>query len=647
MKNLFTGLTLWIAMVVFAFWAFRREFSLFSRGRKKIKPRYLLPLFFYLVLTLLFARPIIEFIGPATIEVLSIPLGAITVHWVHPTLNVLFFIVYFLNIFSLLTLWEPVVKFSETMIYLLPPLIFAVIILGLLFLFAAVTSASAIKLVSVWLFFMFSTYSLTTIIIIGDLKKQFAQEMNARQVQRDREKTSGKNKKKILFLAPVADLAAGFGHHMYYRFPPLSLGILSALTPRNAFHVALIDEQFETFTYQDADLVAITAITTHATRAYDIAAVYRARGIPVVMGGIHVSMMTEEALQFVDTVVVGEAEEIWPKVLEDFLAHALKPVYRGQYPALHNRVIPDRSLFDEHYLMSSLQTSRGCPWNCDFCSVTQFNGRRYRQRPVEEVLDEIATIPNRYFLFVDDNLIGYSKRAEKRALELFQGMVKRKLAKRWIAQVTVDIGTKPELLRWAAKSGCIFLFIGLEYTDKEQLQEINKHFAAKINYPDALKQINRHGIGVLGAFMYGGKLETEKKMMERARFIARNRVDMIQQTILTPLPGTRLFQTLQSEGRLLYTNYPHDWEKYNGLSLLYQPHAMSAERFLATYQRCLSHTYAFFKIWGKAIRTLIHTRRLDITAGALRLNFAYRSYAIRNMEKQNQWQGEKQKGETS
>ena len=183
------------------------------------------------------------------------------------------------------------------------------------------------------------------------------------------------------------------------RMEPLELGVLGGLTPPH-IDLVLYDDRIEAIPYDEpVDLAAITVQTFTARRAYEIAALYREKGVPVVMGGIHVSMRTEEALNFVDTVVVGEAEAVWPQVLEDFLAGSLQQIYRGTYSEMKNMVLPDRSIFDDRYVASSIQTSRGCPWGCKYCSVTAFNGRRYRQRPVEEILDEIETIPNRYVFF--------------------------------------------------------------------------------------------------------------------------------------------------------------------------------------------------------------------------------------------------------
>jgi len=213
------------------------------------------------------------------------------------------------------------------------------------------------------------------------------------------------SRRKLLLINPVSPRRAGLTVNASSRFPPLSLGIIAALTP-DSWEVALIDENFATFEYQEADLVGLTAFTAAAPRAYEIASVYREQGVCTVMGGIHASMLPEEALHHVDAVVIGEAESVWPQVITDFTAGRMQQMYRGKWLDLAGKVQPRRELFNPEYAFGTIQTSRGCPMDCEFCSVTVFNGRRYRQRPVEEVLDELETIPQKRVFFVDDNIIG-------------------------------------------------------------------------------------------------------------------------------------------------------------------------------------------------------------------------------------------------
>jgi len=189
----------------------------------------------------------------------------------------------------------------------------------------------------------------------------------------------------------------------------------------------MLDENWEHLVYLDADLVGITATTASANRAYEIAATYRKRGIPVVMGGIHASMRPDEALRYVDTVVIGEAESAWRAVTEDFQLNRLRPIYHGESVSVNNAPWPRRDLFHRGYVFASVETSRGCPMDCDFCAVTAFNGHKYRRRPPDEVLAERKAITHKLILFVDDNIVGQGRESRDQALAISKGMVKEKL----------------------------------------------------------------------------------------------------------------------------------------------------------------------------------------------------------------------------
>ena len=203
-------------------------------------------------------------------------------------------------------------------------------------------------------------------------------------------------KKKLLLVNPVNPSRVGLTVNRSSRFQPLGLGIIAALSPSD-WKVEIVDENFAPFEFRNADLVGLTAFTANITRAYEISSRYRKRGVPTILGGIHSSMCQEEASKYADAVVVGEAESVWPQVISDFESGRLQEVYKGDFVDLQSIPQPRRDLFHPSYLFGSVQTSRGCPMNCDFCSVTIFNGSRYRKRPVEKVLDELQTVPQKMF----------------------------------------------------------------------------------------------------------------------------------------------------------------------------------------------------------------------------------------------------------
>jgi radical SAM superfamily enzyme YgiQ (UPF0313 family) len=354
-----------------------------------------------------------------------------------------------------------------------------------------------------------------------------------------------------------------------YLWQPLALGYVAASTPAR-WSVEFVDEQCDgTLDYAAtaADLVGLTAFTTQAPRAYAIAGQFRERGIPVIMGGIHASLVSDEAARYVDSVFTGECETLWPAVLADVERGQLKPRYQGG-TAGDPPLRPDRTIFRKYpYEYASAQTSRGCPMDCSFCSVTVFNGRLFRMRSVNEVVDEIAGIDARDIIFVDDDLNGFSRKARQRTVELFRAMAAAGLDKRWITQVTVNFGDDDELPALARAAGCAGVFIGLESPDRASLALIRKDGMSQrrgLDYYRAnIDRIHRHGIGVVGSFILG--IDTQNMdtiVADILRFAEESALDGLNPTILTPLPGTRDYARYDAEGRILFKNYPDDWEKY-------------------------------------------------------------------------------------
>jgi radical SAM superfamily enzyme YgiQ (UPF0313 family) len=436
-------------------------------------------------------------------------------------------------------------------------------------------------------------------------------------------------RKKLVLINPVNPVRTGLTVNRGSRFPPLGLGIVAALTPQH-WEVELVDENWEPFCYREADLVGITAFTAAANRAYQIAAVYRERGVPVVMGGIHASMRPQEALSFVDAVVIGEAETVWPGVVADAEAGQLEPIYQGAWTDLQAAPHPRWELFHPDYMFASVQTSRGCPMDCEFCSVTAFNGRRYRRRPPEEVLDELQAIPQDMIFFVDDNIIGYGQRSRDQALALFQGMVQRGLNKRWFCQASLNFADDEEVLHWAGRAGCHMVFLGLEAEEVDALAEVNKQLNLRRgveSYEQAFRRIHRAGIAVLGAFIFGMDGDTPEKLRQRAAYMIRSGTDVMQTTYLTPLPGTRLFERLQAEGRLLYTDFPQDWDHYDMTEVVHRPGRMQPEALSQTMRACNRRMYARPVLLRKALRTLWRTRNPVAMTFAWYSNHNYRNVA--------------------
>jgi radical SAM superfamily enzyme YgiQ (UPF0313 family) len=436
-------------------------------------------------------------------------------------------------------------------------------------------------------------------------------------------------RRKLVLVNPVNPVRTGLTVNRSSRFPPIGLGIVAALTPEH-WDVELVDENWEPFIYRDADLVGITAFTAAANRAYEIAAVYRERGVPVVVGGIHASMCTEEALRFVDAVVVGEAEATWPQVVADVEAGRLQRTYRGEWTDLVGVPRPRRDLFHPGYMFASVQTSRGCPMDCEFCSVTAFNGQRYRRRPPEDVLDELETIPHKMLFFVDDNIIGYGKKPREQALAIFRGMVERELDKWWFCQASLNFADDDEVLYWAGRAGCNMVFLGLEAEEVDALAEVNKRLNLQRgveSYEGAFRRIHRAGIAVLGAFIFGMDGDTPEKLRRRAAYMVQSRLDVMQKTFLTPLPGTRLFDRLRDEGRLLYTHFPQDWDRYDMGEAIHRPRSMTPEALTQVMGESGRRVYAWPVLVRKAMRTLCETWNPMAAMFAWQSNINYRNVA--------------------
>jgi radical SAM superfamily enzyme YgiQ (UPF0313 family) len=439
-------------------------------------------------------------------------------------------------------------------------------------------------------------------------------------------------KKKLLLINPVNNARSGFSVNRSSRFPPLGLGIVAALTPPS-WDVELVDENFTTFDYRESDVVGITAFTSAAKRAYEIAATYRSQGTPVVMGGIHASMCPDEARQFVDAVVVGEAESVWDQVLADALAGRLQKTYQGTWLDPSELPVPRRDIYSNNYLFASIQTARGCPLGCDFCSVTAYNGRRYRRRPTTEILDELETISNDLLFFVDDNIIGYGSQCQQQALELFRGMVERGLKKRWFCQASINVADNTEVLEWAGRAGCRMIFLGIEAEDDDALTEVNKRLNLKhgtTSYEETFDRIHGAGIAVLGAFIFGMDGDTPEKLHRRADFMINSGVDVMQATAMTPLPGTELFSRLQQDGRLLFTDFPHDWVRYDLTDLVHQPLHMDRLDLWRSIQECVQRIYDPAVLKAKAKQTLKTTGSGEATEFAYRANMNYRTIFIEN-----------------
>ena len=349
-------------------------------------------------------------------------------------------------------------------------------------------------------------------------------------------------------------------------FPPLNLAMLAAYCPPDA-EVRILDECVEPVDFDaEADLVGITAMTCLAPVAYRIADGFRARGKTVVLGGIHPTLLPEEAAAHADAVAVGEGELVWPQILEDFQRGCLKQIYRADGFVKMETLRPPRRdlLHPKGYVLQTVQASRGCPYDCSFCSVTATLGRDFRCRPAAELVEEIASLPTRYLFFVDDNICGVRRQAR----ELFRALIPLKLG--WSGQATAGIADDDEVLDLAAESGCKVLFLGFETFSDQALKKLGRHEKWEDRFFRIVRKIHERGIAIWGAFVVGFDGDTPESIVKTVRMTKDAGLDFAQFSTLTPLPGTRMFEEFKRDGRI----FNFDWSAYSLGEVVFQPARM-------------------------------------------------------------------------
>jgi radical SAM superfamily enzyme YgiQ (UPF0313 family) len=437
---------------------------------------------------------------------------------------------------------------------------------------------------------------------------------------------------KLLLVAPGWPRGRLWGE-LGFKFPSLSLAALAAVTPPE-WEISLADENIETVDFlADADLVAITAMTPQAPRAYEIAAAFRKRGVPVVMGGFHASNLPDEALMHADSVVVGEGELVWPRLLADFEQGTPQRLYRAA-ELLDMGCIPPsgREIFSgKRYLFTNtIQTTRGCPHDCEFCSVTPFYGRKYRKRPVASVMHELEVLrkKNSFVFFVDDNLVG----DRRYALELFDGM--RGMGFKWLSHAPIDLARDPELLRAAGESGCVGMFVGFESLNETSLAAMGKVTNRAASYLEDSRAFRDNGIGILGSFVLGYDGDTPAVFDSLLRFCEDARLEAAIFPILTPYPGTAVRARLEAEGRITSNR----WEDYDMGHVTFRPVGMTAEELQAGHDRLNRSFYSFSSMYRRIFKA---HRSVQVFAP---MNLGFRS-AIRKAEKMGKRQKAKEKAQ--
>lgn len=394
------------------------------------------------------------------------------------------------------------------------------------------------------------------------------------------------------------------------RIFQLGLAIIAALTPPEV-EVKVTEEDVEEISYNRVDLVGISLMTSQAPAGYRIADQYRRLGVPTVLGGMHPSALPDEAIQHADAVVIGEAENIWGQLLQDFKQGQLKKFYQSkEWASMDSIPLPRWDLFTggSTFSLRAIQASRGCPFRCAFCSVAKFFGNSYRHRPLDNVVEEIERTPNRTLFFVDDNIVA----SPSYARELFQRMMP--LGKKWGGQATIAVCRDEKLLKLAKRSGCIALFVGIESLSRQSLKEANKAFNDPRKYEENIKRLHDHGILLVAGTIFGFDTDDKSVFERTVAFYKKNKVAFANFSALTPFPGTATYERLQQQGRIIDRN----WANYTGGKVVFKPKQMSpaelAEGVEWAERQFYSVPSVLARFWANRQHPLLY----------LRMNYDYR-----------------------
>lgn len=399
----------------------------------------------------------------------------------------------------------------------------------------------------------------------------------------------------------------------FLRIPQLTLPILAGLTPPE-HEVRMCEEEFEPLPHDGHwDVVGITAMTATAPRAYQLASLFRHEGAKVILGGIHPSVLPDEAARFADAVVVGEAEGVWQRILDDVGRNRLKRFYRNSCPDISKSPLPVRrarsSMFGLQFYVTPIMASRGCPYNCEFCCVPRVYGRRQRHIPIEHIVEDIRRNGTKRAMFLDDNIGG----VRPYAMRLFAALKDLKL--NWYGQASARFILDDELFDAALHSGLKALFVGVESVEPEARRKMRKSLASLQLLEKAIRQCRSAGVIFHASLIFGRDEDTPRVFERTLEFLQRNSVPSISACILTPYPGTPLFQRLMREGRILHTN----WSYYDHTVVCFLPKNMAPEELAEKYLDFRNRFFSYASIVQRGYAQL-HVAPL-VYLGA---SFAYR-----------------------
>ncbi|MFA5102251.1 MAG: radical SAM protein [Candidatus Thermoplasmatota archaeon] len=437
---------------------------------------------------------------------------------------------------------------------------------------------------------------------------------------------------KILLIFPRIEHGAttysdkGSWSSILFGYPIITLPHLAGITPRQ-HTVNIVNENYENIDFDEpADLVGITSYTMTAPRVYEIADEFRRRGKKVVLGGYHPTAMPQEAIQHADSVVLGEAELTWPEVLHDAERGRLKQFY-GPNPDFDMAAIPPirRDLIRQNPMIGAVQSTRGCPNQCEFCAIASFCKHAVKQRPVKNVVEEIKQMPNRIFVIHDPSLTvnpAYSR-------ELFKELIRQKVHKGWVSNGNSNVLGKidDEFLNLAKKSGCVEWFVGFESVSQASLNGIKKTVNKVEDFKKTIKRLHNHGMAVQGGIIFGFDQDTPDIFDLTLEKMYEWELDVVEINILTPFPGTPLYDRLEKEGRII----SRDWTRYNQVDVVFKPKQMTEKELFEGSRKVAKQYYSVPNVLKRAVRTFSIVRNLPaiLPAGT---NYTFRRYYKRDFQ---------------
>lgn len=381
----------------------------------------------------------------------------------------------------------------------------------------------------------------------------------------------------------------------FYR---LTLPLLAGLTPKDRYDISVYDECVDVVPLsEDFDIVAMSVMTAYAPRAYELARHFRASGATVVMGGHHPTLLSNEVAGHADVVAVGDAEPIWQSILHDFESGRLKKVYRSEEVGLNSefRKYPDREVVQNKSMLvfNTVETSRGCPYRCEYCTIASFYNAGYKKYHIESVVSDIEGTSGEYIFFVDDNIIGGNTIDRNRTKELLRAIIP--LRKKWFCQATVNFADDEELLSLATLAGCVGVYLGLESVSTDSLNEVKKSWNKPDSYVERIKKIRSHGIAIEAGLIFGFDHDDRDVFDRTAEFITKTGIESPNAHLLTPYPGTPLFARLYREDRIL----TYDWSLYNTGNVVFKPLKMTPDELFEGYVKWYQEIFSIRTILSR------------------------------------------------